>query len=372
MVRKTKQSAAAAALFAEVRALVRAEEQRSARRAKRLRVSLRAIADQYLLDMETRCRPRNIEFCRGYLGRILRELGVAYVDELTKTRVVAWRQMRIAQGVSNATVNTELIPFTAALNFAVRLEQIATNPLNGLRALPMTTKHRRRSARALSEPEIARLLESARALDLRLGRAQRVGKHPRVLQRPLLVFLVGTGARWTETISLCWRDVQLGDREGAITFRGETTKTETTRTIPLQTWVLDDILEHRRQESRRLGRDPAADERVFLSAAGKPHNSGKRPSSWRMSFLGRALDEAGIQRIDADGRRVHVHALRHTFATRLARHGVSVGTAQKLTGHRTPSMLLNVYTHVTAEDARVAVNTLPNPTSGAAHLGALR
>lgn len=71
------------------------------------------------------------------------------------------------------------------------------------------------------------------------------------------------------------------------------------------------------------------------------------------------MRRSGIPYRDELGRVVHVHALRHTFASRLARANVPVAVAARLTGHKTVAMLLQVYTHVAAEDAHEAIRRLP-------------
>lgn len=51
---------------------------------------------------------------------------------------------------------------------------------------------------------------------------------------------------------------------------------------------------------------------------------------------------------------------RHTFATRLARAGVPIAIAQKLTGHRTATILLGIYTHIRDDETRKAIEGLPS------------
>ena len=94
------------------------------------------------------------------------------------------------------------------------------------------------------------------------------------------------------------------------------------------------------------------------------------------------LAAAGIPKCDAQGRTLDVHSLRHTFATLLARNGVSPGVAQKLMGHSPSASLralslskgdirltscaakrwrrrMNTYTHLDLADTAGAVEALP-------------
>ena len=61
---------------------------------------------------------------------------------------------------------------------------------------------------------------------------------------------------------------------------------------------------------------------------------------------------------DEHGRKVDLHALRHTFATRLARAGVELVQAQKLLGHSDPKLTAEVYTHLAPDDLRGAVEAV--------------
>ena len=47
-----------------------------------------------------------------------------------------------------------------------------------------------------------------------------------------------------------------------------------------------------------------------------------------------------------------VHDLRHTTATRMLRDGVPIGTVSAILGHASITTTLQVYGHLTSEDAR--------------------
>ena len=59
------------------------------------------------------------------------------------------------------------------------------------------------------------------------------------------------------------------------------------------------------------------------------------------------------------GRTVDVHCLRHTFATLLARNGVSPSVAQRLMRHSDIRLTMNTYTHLDLADTAGAVAALP-------------
>jgi site-specific recombinase XerD len=54
--------------------------------------------------------------------------------------------------------------------------------------------------------------------------------------------------------------------------------------------------------------------------------------------------------------RTNVHAMRHTFATRMPEAGQSVKVVQELFGHSSITQTLNVYTHVLESTKKEAIN----------------
>ena len=71
------------------------------------------------------------------------------------------------------------------------------------------------------------------------------------------------------------------------------------------------------------------------------------------------IRRAGLTRIDATGRKLDFHALRYTFATKLASRGVSQRLAQELLRHSDPKLTANLYTDVTQLPTFAVVNALP-------------
>jgi integrase len=63
------------------------------------------------------------------------------------------------------------------------------------------------------------------------------------------------------------------------------------------------------------------------------------------------------------GRKLDIHALRHTVATRLARTGAPLVQAQQILGHSDPRLTARTYAHLGVEDLRGAVEALVQPRS---------
>lgn len=104
------------------------------------------------------------------------------------------------------------------------------------------------------------------------------------------------------------------------------------------------------------GRLPSAGEFIFLTPKGIPWVENRRNALKRLEVI---LARAGIPKVDERGEKIDIHALRHTFASRLARNGVGLSQAQKLLGHSDPKLTAAIYTHLDTEDLRAAVESLP-------------
>lgn len=359
-------------------ALVRKLAGRSSQAADPL--TLERVAEQYLADLATRARPRGLVESRSMLQRVVRDLAVERVDELTRTSVLEWRQQRLAAGASHKTVNNLLAVLFAALSLCVRLEQLRANPLAGLRSLPIGARHQRRRPRALSEWEIARLLAAAADVDGdgdAFTRAKRTiaggtkgadyaarERPARIPQAIVVRALLETGARWGELTLATWSD--LDEPGAALTFRAENTKTETERAVPLREGFVEELMRYRLHCAQVLGSMPSSSSPIFLTPQGKPATKGT--SNFRR-FLSAAYERAGLLVRDErgrlrspDGHALNVHTLRHTCCTRLARAGAPLPVTQAMLGHASPAMTARVYSHFAAEDARSAVEALGRPT----------
>lgn len=312
-------------------------------------MSLETVACHYLAILRSRARPRTVKESAAILGRLIPELGAATVAELTRARVAEWRRRRLEAGASNKTVNNQLAVLLAALACAVELELIATNPLVGLRSLPVGPRHQRRRPRALAEWEIAKLLAALADMDENPPPEQ----CPRVPQELLVRVLLETGARWGELTLATWADI---DTAGAtLALRAENTKTDSERAIPLRRETCEALATYRLECARILGTMPTSAAPIFLSPKGRPWTSG---SNFR-KILGVAYERAGLLVRDErgrlrsrDGHALHVHTLRHTCCTRLLAAAVPVPIVQAVMGHASPQMTLRVYSHLRAESAR--------------------
>lgn len=309
-------------------------------------ISLAEVASQYVSTLEVSASRSSVDGARRALTALGIALGDVLACEVRPDLVHAWRVARVATGASNKTANTDVGVLRAALQLAVRLGQLRANPLAGVRALPTGARHQRRKPRALSDWELSRLFAAADAYDL---------AHPAQFPRAaLLAALALTGARWGELTSVCWSDLDL--ERATLRFVAETTKTQTERVIPLRRDLVEVFRAVRDQHVRERGSWPLPSAPIFASRLGVPWTNSKGVFH---KWFREMLRQAGIPHRDERGRVACVQAMRTTFATRLARAGVPVASAQVLTGHKTVAMLLQVYTDLRAEEVRESVESLP-------------
>ncbi len=135
-------------------------------------------------------------------------------------------------------------------------------------------------------------------------------------------------------------------------LRAEHTKARRQRVLPLGKGMLGVLKDLRRLHGRILQRSVGDSDPVFRTPEAACWG---RATNNAMRIFNRVLARAGIERVDGDGRKIDIHALRHTFGSRLARHGAGLVQVQRLMGHSDPKLTAQVYTHLDVEDLRKAL-----------------
>ncbi|MHB8648122.1 MAG: tyrosine-type recombinase/integrase [Thermomicrobiales bacterium] len=165
----------------------------------------------------------------------------------------------------------------------------------------------------------------------------------------LYAVAIASGAREGELLALRWIDVDwdrgtiriqrtLQRMTGGLAF-GEPKTASGRRSIPLGASAMDALRGHRvAQAAERLGAGGAWQDcgLVFASEVGTPIDAG---NLLRRSYRP-LLARAGLPRI-------RFHDLRHTAATLLLEAGTHPRVVAERLGHSTPSLVMNVYSHVT-------------------------
>lgn len=234
-----------------------------------------------------------------------------------------WVKWRASLTCAARTIRAYQTSLFAWLNWLVRMEQLAANPLAKVGAVKVRGKSVRPS-RAFTSVEFAALLRVA-------------PWHRRIAYQ----FLAYTGARKGEARSLQWADLELSERP-CVRFREERTKSARKRVVPLKAELAQALRDHQTtlRESGALGAE------VF-------------PLFPSDDAFHADLRRADIEKRDAGGRVVHFHAIRKTFQTWGAVAGVGQRSAQEMLGHSDPALTAGVYTDVAALALHDEVAKLP-------------
>lgn len=237
---------------------------------------------------------------------------------ITQERIDAWyAQRRLeaeAQERSQAWVNRPVSLLRTMLNWAVERGYLASAPRFTIDSEDYSRWRR------VSPEEEQRLLAVADPV-----------------LRALLILALDTGARKGEMLALRVGDVDLG--AGVIRFRGETTKSDKTRDVPILTNRLREVLGWLQRDAKGHSRPPQA--KLILDASGSPladfryHWNRARLLAYghtpHYDSLDKGLTDACRAQIAAID--LHWHDLRHEFACRLDDRGVALGKIQRLLGH---------------------------------------
>ncbi len=259
---------------------------------------------------------------------VLPTFGDRPVASLRQSEIAAW-----LSGLDRApsTRSKALQKLSAVLRLAVADGALKTNPCDGV-ARPTV---RSREGRALTDAELAKILEAAEIVDASTA--------------AMVWLLARQGLRVGEALALKRADVDLAKR--LLHVRGSMSRREGVRpvkgrdgrgrSIPMSGDVVDRLREH------LVGSVAPIEGWVFTG----PRGGRLRYDNWRTRVWYRIVALADVGEVKP-------HDLRHTLATRLfVVDGWTVPQVQAFLGHVDPRGTLSVYTHVFPEG-------LPKPSSG--------
>lgn len=246
------------------------------------------------------------------------------VNKVTRAMLQDWVSGLAERRSASLTCTTANI-LSGILDLAVQDRRITRNPMDGV-TLPR--RPRRKLTRTyLTAPQLMRLADEC-------GRARIMPE-----RRRALVLLLGfCGLRWGEMCALRVRDVDY--RRNRIDVRSNlvrvgsdwvegTPKTNETRSVPMPIVVAEAMRE------ATEGRD--SDERVFCG----PDGGIPRPQSVSGSASNRTWYVSAVRRAGVP--MVSPHELRHTAASIAVHAGANIKALQRMLGHATASMTLDVY-----------------------------
>lgn len=293
-------------------------------------LSFQQVADRYLARM-AEGGGRNLKSKRQHLNQWLAPyFGKQRADTLTEFTVNTYKRKRLAQGAAAGTVNRELATLKHALRDAVKAKD--------LKVVPCTFD-------MLAEPKGRTVVLSKAEADALMAGA--IGD-----QDPdtwlFVAFGLNTAMRHREILRARFDEIDWARGRlhiGKAKAGG--------REQPLTPALVAILAKERAQRGDQDGF-------IFQPRGPVTHVEGYRRTMQR-SFR-RAVVRAGL-----DPARITPHVMRHTAITRLVEAGIDLPTIQRISGHKTLSMVLR-YAHVSGAhiDAAMAAldRTIPEPAGG--------
>lgn len=272
-------------------------------------------------------------------------IGNKLLSSINVANVGKWRDERLTNGATAATINRNISALKAAIAYAVTNDLLSKHPLKELKRLKVEQGNR---VRYLKPDEESRLLAALDAREQRIRRERESGNKWRAARnqtplpdlsnyeyadhlKPMVLLSMNTGLRLGELLSLRWLNVL----EDALVIQAAFTKTRQTRHIPLN------------KTSRQLLADWRAqtdgEDYVFPGRfGGKLDNVSK---AWNA-----VIKDAKI--LD-----FRWHDLRHHFASSLAMRSIPINTIRELLGHSSLTMTQR-YAHLAPDHTKAAVESL--------------
>jgi len=352
------------AIAQELNRLIRARDQ-GLPVAHDERQTLAQYVENWLITIKPTIRYRTWKRYGELLRHVTVRLGKTPLAKLTPQQVSQLYALKLEDGLAPRTVRHLHTVLHHALDDALRHGLVQRN-VTGLVDPPRAPRHEQQTLRP---DEVQRLILAAQ--DDRLG--------------ALVVVAVHTGMRLGELLGLRWQYVDLENhilqvrgslQRGPKGFVIEEPKTRASRRAVLLTAAACDALK-RHQAQQLLEREAAgplwsANDLVFCTEVGDPLDG----TAVLRGYFYPLLKRAGLPR-------VRLHDLRHTAATLLLSQGISPKVVASVLGHATTAVTLDIYSHVTPDMQRGAVDAMQRiigerpqrtdapPSSGSGGTGAL-
>jgi integrase len=163
--------------------------------------------------------------------------------------------------------------------------------------------------------------------------------------RLLFGLLLDTGLRIGEVLGLRHEDLEIAERQVRVVPRRNDNRARAkggrSRTVPASVDVLRLYADYLNAEYGALDSDY-----VFVNLFGRPHG---HPLTYPAVYdlVGRLRRRTGIM--------FGPHMFRHTYATWLLRRGAGMESVKELLGHASITTTVDIYGHLTVDDARRAL-----------------
>ena len=308
---------------------------------------------QHLDDLITHLRDKgnrkkNIRQTKSELTLAFKEMGAVYPKDLTPERAERFLLCLVEEKkLAPKTRNSYFASLRLFAIWGVKRERWPRNPFTTLSKVKVEHDIRR-PRRALTEDELIRLIEAAetRPVDgwLRTHPNASAEKLEELRckgrERGLIYwFAVLTGLRLNEIRTLRWASIDLESDVPSLTVEARHSKARRKERIPLPPGLAENLRAWRKFNSADAGR--VFDVPLHL-----------------IRHFKKDCEAARIPLVDAAGRFMDVHALRHTTATLLSKTKATPRAAQAHMRHSDIRQTMKTYTHHELIDMQRVANAL--------------
>ena len=229
------------------------------------------------------------------------------------------------------------------LQYGVVMQAIPFNPAREVILPRNTQKAKREKIKHFDNQELKKILDYLDSLNL--------NKFRYYYENTLYKFLLATGCRINEALALSWSDIDLDNAIVHITktlnYKQETNspKSKTSlRDIDIDQATVSMLKQYRLRQTKEAWKIGKSESVVFSDFIHEYPNNRTLQTRLRTHFKRAKVTNIGF------------HGFRHTHASLLLNSGIPYKELQHRLGHSTLSMTMDVYSHLSKENAKKAVS----------------
>ena len=229
------------------------------------------------------------------------------------------------------------------LQYGVVMQAIPFNPAREVILPRNTQKAKREKVKHFENQELKKFLDYLDSLNL--------NKFRYYYENTLYKFLLATGCRINEALALSWSDIDLDNAIVHITktlnYKQETNspKSKTSlRDVDIDQATVSMLKQYRLRQTKEAWKIGKSESVVFSDFIHEYPNNRTLQTRLRTHFKRAKVTNIGF------------HGFRHTHASLLLNSGIPYKELQHRLGHSTLSMTMDIYSHLSKENAKKAVS----------------
>ena len=229
------------------------------------------------------------------------------------------------------------------LQYGVVMQAIPFNPAREVILPRNTQKAKREKVKHFDNEELKKFLDYLDNLDL--------NKFRYCYENTLYKFLLATGCRINEALALSWSDIDLDNAVVHITktlnYKQETNSPKSKsslRDIDIDQATVSMLKQYRLRQTKEAWKIGKSENIVFSDFIHEYPNNRTLQTRLRTHFKRANVTNIGF------------HGFRHTHASLLLNSGIPYKELQHRLGHSTLSMTMDIYSHLSKENAKKAVS----------------